>query len=127
MSSADGFLPSIENMNLSKIKSKTFAVAISTGERDRVSYLPSTMRGPFDYQEMVEYVADLWRARMDVAKVIILSKSIKDKIEWLDAKTVDYIIEKSGDILMDEIFFSEDTAAYTCEAGIVVESEEDKS
>jgi hypothetical protein len=108
-------------MDLSKLKSKTFAVAISTGDRDKNGLLVSTLRGAFDFNEMVEYVYDLWSKRMDHAKVVVLSKKLEDKLEHLDAKTIDYIIAKAPDILLEDLLLVD--REYTCEAGVVTEDE----
>lgn len=119
--SSNGFIPQIENMDLSKLKDKTFAVSISTGNRDDRLCLITYLRGPFDFVEMVQFVSDLW-SELQHAKVYVLKKDIKSKLEWLDAKTIDYIIERHADIIMEEVLFSSDKP-YTCEAGLI-ESEE---
>lgn len=124
MSTADDFIPQLETMDLSKLKDKTFAIGISTGDRDKNGLLVSTLRGAFNFSEMIEFVYDLWNKRMDHAKVVVLSKQMSDKLEWLDAKTVDYIIAKAPDILLEDILLTEQ--GFTCEAGIVVEKEDEK-
>jgi hypothetical protein len=115
----------MEHMDLSKLKNCVFTAAISTGDRDKSGLLVSTLRGPFDFHEMVEYVYDLWNKRMDNAKVVILNKKLEDKIEWLDAKTIDYIIAKAPDILLEEVLLMD--KEFTCEAGVVTEAEDDKA
>lgn len=121
--SSHGFVPQIEHMDLSRLTDKTFAVSVSSGDRDKQHCVISALRGPFDFMEMVEYVADLWAKEMHHSKVYILNKEFKTKIEWLDAKTVDYIIERSTDIIMGETLLSE-KEPYTCVAGVESEADE---
>ena len=125
MSTADDFIPQLEHMDLGKLKDQTFAVAISTGDRDKSGLLVSTLRGSFNFSEMVEYVYDLWNKRMDHAKVVVLSKKLEDKLQHLDAKTVDYIIAKAPDILLEGILLTDEE--FTCEAGVVVEVADEKA
>jgi hypothetical protein len=120
MDSSETFVPQLENMDLSSLKGKNFVVGISTGNRDSLGVLPSTIRGPFDYHEMLDYVFNLWSERLDHAKVLILSKNLKDKSEFLDAKTTDYIIEKAPDLLLEDIMMR-DPEPFTCVAGILTE------
>jgi hypothetical protein len=123
-SSTDNFIPEMETMDLSSLKNKTFAVAISSGPRDDKGFLPSTLRGSFNYLEMIDYVFNLWSTKADNAKVLVLNKSLSTKLEWLDAKTIDYIIEKAPLIIMEDMLLLE--SKFTCTAGLVEDSEENK-
>ena len=125
MSTADSFIPELESMDLTSLHGKTFCVAISTGDRDGMNLLPSTIRGPFEFCGMVEYVYDLWNSRLDHAKVMVLSKALSDKAQILDAKTIDYIISKAPDILLEEMLLKS-PEPYTCAAGIVTEEVKEK-
>jgi len=116
--SSSSFIPQIENMDLSKLKDKTFTVAVSTGDRDKRDGLISTIRGPFNFHEMVEYVAELWANHMHHSKVYLMNPQFEKPIEWLDAKTIDYIIERSVDIIMEDVFLNENNET-TCEAGVM--------
>jgi aspartokinase-like uncharacterized kinase len=118
MNTADDFNPHTEVMDISKLKDKTFIVGISSGDRDKVGIVSTTIRGPYNFLEMLDAVSHMWNSRMDHAKVIVLNKEVKTKTEWLDAKTVDYIIEKAADIALEEVLLSDDKE-YTCEAGLV--------
>ena len=118
MSTADNFNAHTEVMDISSLKGKNFIVGISSGDRDKVGIVSSTIRGPYNFLEMIDAVSHMWISRMDHAKVIVLEKEVKTNTKWLDAKTVDYLIEKGADIALEEIFLS-DEKEYTCEAGIV--------
>lgn len=119
--SSEGFIPEIETMDLSKIRDKQFVVGISTGNRDAFGMLISTLRGPYDFIEMIDVVRDMWFTQMNNAKVIILNKDFTQKLEWLDAKTIDYLISKGDQVIVEEFLLSPN---YTCEVGIVRDQEE---
>ena len=87
----ENFLAEAEVMDLSKIKDKVFAVAVSTGPIDGVKYLCTTLHGPFGFTEMVQEVGEMWVNHQHHAKVILMSKKQEEKVEYLDANTVDYI------------------------------------
>lgn len=107
-------------MNLEKLKGHQYMVAVSTGPRNKPKLLASTMRGPFDFSEMVETVGSMYEREQHHAKVYKLEKSFEKPIFFLDEGTVDYIEAYWQDILIEEeleaaIFDSEESI----EAGII--------
>jgi hypothetical protein len=119
MSTSDGFVPHIEEMDLSKLYDRVFIVAVSTGPRDDGRMLTSTMHGPYDFDEMVGEVGRMWASDQNNAKVYSIEKDHSKRSKWLDAKTIDYIQEKYADILLFRIIGSDSDKKYTTEAGIV--------
>jgi hypothetical protein len=114
------FVPEIENMDLSKLKDKTFIAGVSSGDRNKPGIVSVSIKGPFTFLEMIDYVNELWSSRMDHAKVFILNKDINKRNEWLDSNTIDYLIEKHADIAIEEILLKS-PEPFTCEAGIIGE------
>lgn len=107
-------------MNLEKLKGHQYMVAVSTGPRNKPKLLASTMRGPFNFTEMVEVVGSMYEREQHHAKVYKLEKSFEKSIFFLDEGTVDYIEAYWQDILFEEefeaaIFDSEESI----EAGII--------
>lgn len=78
-------------MDFSKLQDKQFIVAVNTGQRNKPALLPSTMRGPFDFYEMVESVGCMWEREQHHAKVYVLTKDFTKSSSFLDEGTVDYI------------------------------------
>jgi len=118
--SSEMFVPEIENMNLNDLKNKLFIVGVSTGSRDFSGVLPKTIRGPYNFLEMIGQVESMWSRDLNHPKVFILEKDRGEPSRWLDAKTVDYIIAKAAMICMEEIILKNEEE-FTCEAGIVSE------
>jgi hypothetical protein len=119
----DNFLAEAEVMDLSKLRDKVFAVAVSTGAPDGVKFLCSTLHGPYNFTEMLQEVGDTWQQHQHHCKVIVLDKDVKNKVQFLDANTVDYIELNYADIIVEEMLggaFSE-PKDFTCQAGIVSE------
>ena len=78
-------------MDFSDIKGKAFVVAVSTGDRNKCKLLASTLRGPFDFYEMVEAVGYMYEKELHHAKVTILSTNYKEPVQFLDNGTTDMI------------------------------------
>lgn len=78
-------------MDFSKIQDKLFLVAVNTGPRNKPLLLASTMRGPFDFYEMVETVGCMWEREQHHAKAYVLSKDFDKASSFLDEGTIDYI------------------------------------
>jgi hypothetical protein len=117
------FIPQVEVMDLRNLYNKTFITAVSTGERNDGKLLAKTIHGPYSFEEMVGEVGRMWTEDQNNAKVYVLEKDSKKRSTWLDANTVDYIQVHFADIVLDRIL-SNDDKEYTCEAGIVAETEE---
>lgn len=90
-------------MDFSSIMDKQFIVAVNTGARNKPSILASTMRGVFDFYEMVEAVGCMWEREQHHAMVYVLTKDFKKSSSFLDEGTVDYIEAKWEDIVASGI------------------------
>jgi hypothetical protein len=119
----ENFLAEAEVMDLSKIKDKLFAVAVSTGPVDGVKYVCSTIHGPFGFTEMVQEVGEMWQTHQHHSKVIIMSKKNSEKVVYLDANTVDYIELNYSDIIVEEMLGGAYDKEFTCQAGLLEEEE----
>ena len=86
-------------MDFSTIEGKQFVVAVNTGSRNKPTILASTMRGPFDFYEMVESVGCMWEREQHHAMVYVLTKDFGKSSAFLDEGTVDYIEAKWEDIV----------------------------
>lgn len=86
-------------MDFSYLEDKNFIVAVNTGARSKPKLLASTMRGPFDFYEMVEAVWAMYQREHHHAKVYVLEKSFEKGIMFLDEGTVDYIEAYGEDII----------------------------
>jgi len=115
-------------MNFSKIESEQFIVAVNTGDRNKQKLLASTIRGPFDFYEMVEAVGVMWEREQHHAKVFVLTKDFNEAPSFLDEGTIDYLEANWEDmvaqgILEAELIGYEDEDAI--EAGTIGVNEED--
>lgn len=90
-------------MDFSHIENKQFIVAVNTGSRNKPTILASTMRGPFDFYEMVESVGCMWEREQHHAMVYVLTKDFNKASSFLDEGTVDYIEAKWEDIVASGI------------------------
>lgn len=90
-------------MDFSQIENKQFIVAVNTGSRNKPTILASTMRGPFDFYEMVESVGCMWEREQHHAMVYVLTKDFNKASSFLDEGTVDYIEAKWEDIVASGI------------------------
>jgi hypothetical protein len=86
-------------MDFSKIINEKFIVAVNTGSRNKPNILASTMRGPFDFYEMVETVGCMWEREQHHAMVYALTKDFNKSSAFLDEGTVDYIEANWEDIV----------------------------
>lgn len=86
-------------MDFSKIEGEQFIVAVNTGDRNRQKLLASTIRGPFDFYEMVEAVGCMWEREQHHAKVFILTKDFGVAPAFLDEGTIDYLEARWEDIV----------------------------
>ena len=86
-------------MDFSKIVDEQFIVAVNTGDRNRQKLLASTIRGPFDFYEMVEAVGAMWEREQHHAKVYILTRDFDKAPVFLDEGTIDYLEANWVDIV----------------------------
>lgn len=117
----DDFIGELETMDLTELKDKQFLVAVSNGDRSGVTFVCSTVRGPFTFEEMCETVGMTWVQQQHHAKAIICQKDIAKKPLYLDQNTIDYIEAHFQDIITESILegIFDDDKGYTCRAGIV--------
>ncbi len=118
------FVGELENMNLDELRDKTFVVAISTGPRDKCNFICNTMRGPFDFYEMIEHVGRIHQEQALHTKAAILEDDFDQGFNFLDECTMDYIEAKSEQIVMEGLLSGDFDTNYTCKAGIVEAVEE---
>lgn len=118
------------NMNFSKLMDEKFIVAVNTGDRNKQKLLASTIRGPFDFYEMVESVGAMWEREQHHAKVYIMTKDFEVAPSFLDVGTIDYIeanwqeIVAQG-ILEEELIGFEDDEEVIDAGAIEVNDEDD--
>ena len=118
------FLAEVAVMDLSPIKGETFCVAVSTGQKDSVKFLCTTLHGPYNFCEMAQEVGEMWVQHQHHSKVIVLDKDASKKVRVLDDNTVDYIEAHYIDIIMEDTIFSEPDREFTHTARVVEEPEE---
>lgn len=117
----DDFVGEFEVMDLSIIKGEIFLVAASQGDRNKGKFLSSTVRGPYDFTEMVEEVGTMWKEQQHHAKVVIVTKQRDKAIKTLDENTIDYIEAHYGDIVVESMLEGvfDEYKDFTCKAGVV--------
>lgn len=93
-------------MDFSYLENKTFIVAVNTGDRNKPKLLASTIRGPFEFYEMVECVGAMYEREQHHAKVYVLEKSFEEGTMFLDEGTIDYIEANWQDIVATGILES---------------------
>lgn len=117
----DDFVGELETMDLSELKSKQFMVSVSNGDRNGVTFVCSTIRGPYSFEEMCESVGNMWTNEQHHAKAIICQKDPSAKPLYLGQNTIDYIEAHFQDIitesLLDGVF--DEQKEYTCRAEVV--------
>lgn len=121
----DNFLAEAEIMDLSPVKDDTYMVAIGTGSPDEVKYLCSSLRGPYNFTEMVQEVGEMWVNHQHHAKVLIANKDSTKELLMLDQNTVDYIECHYTDIITEEMLGGAfDNKEFTCKAGTTAQVSE---
>lgn len=121
------FIGELEEMDLSEIidEESLFMVAQQTGDPRGPRYVPSTIRGPYNFYEMAEEVGRMWKDEQVHAKVIYCERDRELPMRWLDECTIDFIEARWEDIVTEGFLggaFDEDIE-YTCKAGIVSEKD----
>lgn len=115
------------SMDFSELQDKLFIVAVNTGSRNKPALLASTMRGPFDFYEMVESVGCMWEREQHHAKVYVLTKDFNKSSSFLDEGTIDYIESRWEDIVASGILeaaLMDDGP--TIPAGLITSNKEDE-
>lgn len=106
-----------------------FLVAVSTGSRNKPLLLASTMRGPFDFYEMVEAVGCMWERETHHAKVYKLTKDFDAASSFLDEGTIDYIEANWEDIvatgILEAALIDDEDTGPIIPAGLIVADPED--
>lgn len=127
------FLGEFQDMDLSEINddTSTFMVAQQSGDPKGPKYVPSTLRGPYTFYEMVEEAAKMWRDEQVHAKVVYCEKDRDLPLRWLDECTIDYIEARWEDIITEGFLGGVfDEVEFDVKAGIISEDdfkEEDKN
>lgn len=78
-------------MDFSDIENGTFLVAVNTDDRNKPPLLASTMRGPFEFYEMVEAIGCMWEREQHHAMVYVLTRDFDKSSQFLDMGTIDFI------------------------------------
>ena len=116
-------------MDFSSIEGAAFLVAVNTGDRNKPPLLASTMRGPFEFFEMVEAVGCMWEREQHHAIVYVLTKDFDKSSSFLDEGTIDYIEANWEDMVATGILeaaIMQDDDAPVIPAGLIIaDSEED--
>lgn len=86
-------------MDFSSIVEEQFIVAVNTGSRNKQQLLASTIRGPFEFYDMVEAVGCMWEREQHHAKVYVLTQDFEKTPVFLDEGTIDYIEANWEDML----------------------------
>ena len=117
----EGFIAEFEVMDLEVLKTKNFLVAVSSGDRNGPKFVCSTVRGPYDFYDMIEQVGVMWRNHTHHAKVIILDKDPTKAQQRLDENTTDYIEAHYDRIAVEGLLegFSAEEKEFTCRANVV--------
>lgn len=110
-----------EEMCLDELKGQVFGVAISTGDRTGVKFIPQTLLAPLDFFEMAEAVGTTYEQNQLHAKAFILNKVPGQRMLYLDECTIDYLEARYMDIIADGMLSGalEDSVQYTCRAGFL--------
>lgn len=123
----DDFVGELETMDLSELKGKNYLVGVSTGDRSGVTYICSTVRGPYTFEEMCESVGVMWANHQHHAKVVVCNGKPEEALKFLDENTVDYIEAHFQDIItesmLDGVF--DDAKEYTCRANVIEDGNEE--
>src|ERR1700744_81528 len=107
------FLAEAEVMDLSKIKDKTFCVAVARGDPNGIQYLGSTLHGPYNFTEMCQEVGDMWVKHQHHARALIMERDMDKKLCALNENTLDYIEAHYHDLILEETLASWEDKEFT--------------
>ena len=111
-------------MDMSKLLDKTYIVGLNSSSRASATVVSNTIRGPYDFFEMVEAVGSYYHNKRIHCKIIILDKMIANKIKYLDLGTTDYI-EAHWKKIIEEYLFEAAVFDKTLEP-VILEEEQEK-
>ena len=118
----DDFIGEFEVMDLNPIKQESFFIGVSSGDPEKGKMLSTTIKGPFDFYEMIEEVGVMYKEHQHHAAVYIANKERNKKNKHLDKNTIDYIEANFESLVTDGLLegaFDEDKDVdYTCTVGI---------
>jgi hypothetical protein len=125
--SDDNFIAEFAVMDLAPLKGNTYLVSVSTGDRNKGKFLTSTIRGPYDFLEMVQEVGFMYEQHQHHAKATIAEKDRMKPVRYLDQKTIDYIEAHYQNIIADSVLeeILGGNPNYTHAAGIIETKPED--
>jgi len=110
-------------MDMSSLKDKQFVVAANTGNRNECKFLASTMRGPYDFYEMIAEAGPMYEKEAHHAKVTILSRDLDSKVQFLDSGTIEYI-ECHYKRIISESIFEAAVFDFTLKPGLLSDDEQ---
>lgn len=114
-------------MDFTPLHGEQFLVAVNTGDRNKPPLLASTMRGPYEFCDMVERVGRMWEDEQHHAMVYVLTQDVDKASSFLDEGTIDYIEANWEDIAFDTMLeatlMDEDTLVIP--AGIILADPEE--
>ena len=87
-----------EKLDVRELADKTFLVAVAAGDTDWVDMLPSTIKAPLDFPDMVQEVGNIW-GKLLHARVAIING--KNPAEFLARSTVEHMEDNANDIIAD--------------------------
>ena len=120
------FIGEHQEVDLTKLKDKTFMVAQASGDPKGPKYVCSTIRGPYNFYGMAEEVGMMWQEDQVHAKALIISENRADTISWVDECSIDYIEANFGNIIVEEMLMGDlPEVEYTHQARIINEDDED--
>jgi len=112
------FIGEFANMDLTPLKDKTFFIAVRTGDPEKGKFLPTTIKGPYDFYEMAEEVGTMWRDHQHHACAYFASKDRNAKNKFLDKNSIDYIEASFEDIVTDGLLTGAFDEDFDCLVGI---------
>ena len=99
----DSFIAEFAVMDLTPLKPHTYFVAVNAGDRNKGKFLTTTLRGPYDFLEMVQEVGFMYESQQHHAKVIIAEKDRMKPVKYLDFKTTDYLEAHYQNVIADSV------------------------
>lgn len=121
---ASTFVAEFEKMDLSKLYDLQFLVAANKGDRNKGNFLTNTVKGPYNFAEMVQAVSSMHTTHVHHAKVIVCDTNVDARVKFLDAGTIDYLEAHATDIIFDATIGAQIMDNITCEAGIAENDKE---
>ena len=113
-----------DRMDFSNLHDEQFACMVSTGDRNDCKALCSTIHGPYSFFDMVSIVGKTWAEHQHHMKPFILNTKLREKAQWLDQGTVDYIEANYQQMILvgvfeKELFGDDEEGEVVLTAGVV--------